>query len=86
MGNINIRSKWNLAVFVSYSFFLFVSPFLIFYFEVELERKSQLQNERMKRREEKRKEGKKKEERRKAEGEEEKGKNQEEEKIKTEKA
>ena len=40
MGSINIRSKLNLAVFVSYSFFLFVAPFLLFQLEVELERKS----------------------------------------------
>ena len=51
MGSINIQSKVNLAVFVSYSFFLFVAPFLIFYYEVELERKSQLQKERARRRE-----------------------------------
>ena len=67
MGSINIQSKVNLAVFVSYSFFLFVAPFLIFYCEVELERRSQLQKERARRREaEKRKEEKRKEERMKA--------------------
>ena len=44
-------------MFVGYSFFLFVAPFLIFYFEVELERRSQLQKEKARRREaEKRKE------------------------------
>ena len=44
-------------MFVGYSFFLFVAPFLIFYCEVELERKSQLQKEKARRREaEKRKE------------------------------
>ena len=40
MGSLNMRSKLNLAVFVSYSFFLFVAPFLLFQLEVELERKS----------------------------------------------
>ena len=40
MGSLNLQSKLNLALFVTYSFALFAAPFLLFYFEMESERQS----------------------------------------------
>lgn len=38
MGSFNIQSKFNMAVFVVYSSFLFLTPFLLLHYEFSYER------------------------------------------------
>ena len=38
LGSLNIQSKLNLGIFVTYSFALFISPFLVLHYEFQYER------------------------------------------------